>query len=142
MKSGLYGLRKGHKNRIFILLFNSLLPTLGNAGSRLLKSRIKIRFLCPFLRPYKPDFISQHLYLVNKIQTCHKYCIDYTLSTMPTIQHGIVDQCCLQKNEGNLYITLDTLFGYLLFFKELYRLLLNLTHHCTSLQIFLLIMLG
>ena len=35
MKSGLYGLRKGHKNRIFILLFNSLLSTPGNAGTHL-----------------------------------------------------------------------------------------------------------
>ena len=62
MKSGLYGLRKGHINRIFILLFNSLLPTTGYAGGRLLKSKIEIRFLGPFLRPYKLDFKSKHLY--------------------------------------------------------------------------------
>ena len=49
MNPRLYGLRKGHENRIFILLFNSLQPTRGNADSRLLKSRIKIgeyRDLC------------------------------------------------------------------------------------------------
>ena len=62
MKFGLYGFRKGHKSRIFILLFSSLLPALPGVGSRLLKSKIKIRFSCPFLRPYKPDFIFQHLY--------------------------------------------------------------------------------
>ena len=63
MKSGLYGLRIGHKNRISILLFYSLLPALSGDGSGLLKSKIKIRFLCPFLRPNKPDFISKHLYV-------------------------------------------------------------------------------
>ena len=32
MKSGLYGVRKGHENRFFILLFNTLMSTPGNAG--------------------------------------------------------------------------------------------------------------
>ena len=65
MRSGFYGPRKGHKNRIFILLFNSLLPTPGNACSRLLTSWIKVRFLCPFLIPYKSDLISKHPYLLH-----------------------------------------------------------------------------
>ena len=38
------------------------MPALPGVDSRLLKSKIKIRFLWPFLRPYKPDFISQHHY--------------------------------------------------------------------------------
>ena len=62
MRSDLYGIRKGHKNRTFIQLVNSLLQALPGVGSRLLKSKIKIRFLCPLLGPYKPDFISKHLY--------------------------------------------------------------------------------
>ena len=57
MKSGLYGLRKGHKN---FALQKSAAETPGNAGSRLLKSKIKIEFLCSFLRPYKPDFIQRY----------------------------------------------------------------------------------
>ena len=68
MKSGLYDLRKGHKNRIFILVDNSLLPALPGVVSRLLKSKIRIRFLCPFLRSNKPDFISKHLYQLGLMQ--------------------------------------------------------------------------
>ena len=86
MKSGLYGLRKGHKNRNFILLFNSLLPTTGNASIRLLKSRTKIRFLCLFLRPYKPNFISKNLRKfesVNHIysQNCSTKCFFFRYHT-------------------------------------------------------------
>ena len=43
-----YVLRKGHKNWIFVLLFNSLHPTPGNTGIWLLESWIKIRFFVLF----------------------------------------------------------------------------------------------
>ena len=65
MKSGLYGLWVVPKNRIIFLLNNSLLPLL--PGVRLLLSK-KFDFLGLPTRPYRPDFILEHLYQLMVIE--------------------------------------------------------------------------
>ena len=65
MKSGLYGLWVVPKNRIIFLLNNSLLPLLPEV--RLLLSK-KFDFLGLPTRPYRPDFILEHLYSVTLLQ--------------------------------------------------------------------------
>ena len=61
MKPGLYGLegRQAQKKTNFLL--NGL--TSGNNGSRLdiVEQKMIIRFLGTNLRPYRPDFILEHL---------------------------------------------------------------------------------
>ena len=77
MMSGLCGLRVVPKNRIIFLLNNSLLPLL--PGVRLLLSK-KFDFLGLPTRPYRPDFILEHLYQLSN--TLSHVCFEKTAAQL------------------------------------------------------------
>ena len=110
MKSGLYGLWVVPKNRIIFLLNNSLLPLL--PGVRLLLSK-KFDFLGLPTRPYRPDFILEHLQLFTKDMKPQRF--QYEKVSLNVLQQNSkleydIDICYLREKGDSFQACLLMLF--------------------------------